>query len=821
MQSSPLSQEQAGLDLRAYLGMFLYHRWLVLCGVVVGLAFGIYQASGYQPQYSATAVIKVEKKTPDLAPSALRIGSLGDPFEQPFAEEVQILKSRAFLARVAQRLNPAVELLPVTSPAFYGLVWLKVWLLGYRDLPLVSAGNAVSVTLRDVQMGEDVRSGMYTLVFTDAHSFTISPEGEAGSMSGSLEQPFTGWGFSLVVTGGPGEPGRRLRFRVSNPEEMIARLRQSLSLLRVKDTSFLQITATASNPPWAQAVVQGAIAEYIEFGQQQRAQRMAQSLGYIDRQLEVVLNNVEAGLNAVRHYKEQHPLASLAEDTKGLVSQSASYEVQLRKVEENLTTAQALRDSLHDRSGNNGTGSLLLIQAVTLGDPKLVTHVEELIGLGEKKLSLGANYSIPDPASREIDLKTRHVQAKLMEYVSILMSLYKKQETFLREVLQDYEAKMQKLPELEQGLSRLTRSLKVYQDIYAYLIQRREETQIARATEVGYTVMVIEPPFVTPVPQTFATRYGVLIGLALGFVGGCALVVLRERHDPALNSVGDVERSLELSVLGTVPSFQPESSEVDVDPRLVVQHQPRSSAAESYRVLRTNIQFSEPDQKIKTLLLSSAAASEGKSVSTANLALAIAQMGQKTLLIDADLRRPTLHRLLHLEREPGLSDVLVGLTPWREAVRVTAMEHLFVLPCGKTPPNPAELLGSAHMGQLLEEWSQEYDRILFDTPPIMAVTDPIILASKCDQTLLVVRAHQTPRETVQRALVALSTIHASVIGVLFNSVDVTRGYGYGYSYYYYYQRYNQGYYSEAPRRRRWWQQPRRRWRDQRHSSQST
>ncbi len=308
----------------------------------------------------------------------------------------------------------------------------------------------------------------------------------------------------------------------------------------------------------------------------------------------------------------------------------------------------------------------------------------------------------------------------------------------------------------------------------------------------------------------------------LGLVGGCALVLLRERQDPALNSVGDVERFLELPVLGTIPLFQLEDSEVDVDPQIMVLHQPRSSAAESYRVLRTNIQFFEPDRKIKTLLVSSAMASEGKSVSVANLAVAITQMGQKTLLIDADLRRPTLHRLFHLEHEPGLSEVLVGLTPWREAVQATALEQLFVLPCGKIPPNPAEILGSAHMSQLLEEWSQEYDRVLFDTPPIMAVADPVILASKCDQTLLIVRAHQTPKETVQRGLVALTTVHASVIGVLFNNIDVKRGYGYSY---YYYHRYNQGYYSEAAKPRRWWQlslvltpwQPRQRRRHRRRS----
>src|SRR5215471_5329300 len=150
MQSSSFPQGQEGLDLRTYLGMFLYHRWQVFCCIVVGLAFGIYQWSGYKPEYKATAVIKVEKKGPDLGPKA----SLTERVEQPFAEEMQIIKSRAFLERVAQRLNHKIELLQVTSPA---LQWL----------PWVSPVKAAPVTLRDVQVEQEARSGVYTLAFTD------------------------------------------------------------------------------------------------------------------------------------------------------------------------------------------------------------------------------------------------------------------------------------------------------------------------------------------------------------------------------------------------------------------------------------------------------------------------------------------------------------------------------------------------------------------------------------------------------------------------------------------------------------------------------
>ncbi|MGH8057964.1 MAG: CpsD/CapB family tyrosine-protein kinase, partial [Candidatus Entotheonellia bacterium] len=274
----------------------------------------------------------------------------------------------------------------------------------------------------------------------------------------------------------------------------------------------------------------------------------------------------------------------------------------------------------------------------------------------------------------------------------------------------------------------------------------------------------------------------------------------------SLKSVDEVERVLGVPVFGTIPDFQPvvgPDTTADVDPRLVVLCEPKSSAAEGYRTLRTNIQFAEPDKRIKTLVVTSPLASEGKTVSAANIAVVMSQLGQRTLLVDADQRRPTIHQLFHVPQEPGLSDVLIGAVSWREAVKATPVGDLFVLSCGRMPPNPAELLGSARMSQLLEEWGQEYDRILLDCPPMLAVTDPAMLASKCDKTLLVIRANQTPKEAAQRALGMLGTVHAAVMGIILNGIRVELGYGYryGYSYYYYHRHYHR-YYSEEPRPRR-------------------
>jgi len=796
MQAVPLPQEQEGLNLHDYIGILLRYKWLVLCCFVVGLAAGVYMGSGSEqrPEYQASALLKVGKKGPGFL-------SAGIMEERTFAEEIEITKSRAFLERVARRLKHEIEVLSVTPPKPHQPTWLTSWLSGNAVFAwaALTTGTAVPrvapVTLRDVQVSEAARSGVYTLVFTDARTFVVSPEGWEQPRTGELERHFPGWGFSFTVTGGPVAAQTRLILRVRTLEEVIATLGKSLVFSPLKETNLLRISTTAHSPDRARESAQTVIEEYMAFGRQQSEQEAAQSLEYMTRQLEIVQNNIEEYLSAVRNFKEQHPLASLAEDIPALISQSASYEIQLRKdlrkVRENMATAQALLTALEGPSDQNTTGSTILNQATILGDAKVLEAVGSLLGLEEEHRTQGAHYFIVDPTTRELESKARRARTRLVQHISALLNMYQKQAEFLQQVIAEFEAKLQVLPELEQGLSRITRRLKVHQDMYSYLVQRREETQIARTTEANYTVVVIDPPYVRAVAQMSKKLRSIAIGLLLGLAGGVGLALLRERLDLSLKSVEEVERTLGLPVFGTIPEFgarKAKPATAPVDPSLIVLFQPQASAAEGYRILRTNIRFAEPDKRLKTLVLSSAMVGEGKSVSVANLAVAISQTGQKTLLVDADMRRPTLHHLFRLEREPGLSDVLIGRTSWQEAVQATAVENLSVLPCGKIPPNPAELLGSARMSQLLAEWQQEYEQILLDSPPLLAVADPALLASKCDQMLLVVRAHRTPAEPVQRALAGLATVHAPVRGVVFNAVDVTKAYRY-----YYYYRYHYGY----------------------------
>lgn len=213
---------------------------------------------------------------------------------------------------------------------------------------------------------------------------------------------------------------------------------------------------------------------------------------------------------------------------------------------------------------------------------------------------------------------------------------------------------------------------------------------------------------------------------------------------------------------------------------LITQLNPRSPISEQYRTLRTNLEFSAVDEELKTILVTSSSPSEGKSMTTANLASVYAQQGKKVLLIDADLRKPTAHYTFRLDNLRGLSNVLVGESRLEEVINPSSIDHLEIISSGPIPPNPSELLGSNRMKALIEEARKLYDVILFDMPPVLAVTDAQILANFVDGSLLVIRSGQTENELAVKAKEALAPAKAKLLGTVLNDREKSRTTNYYY-----------------------------------------
>ncbi|WP_341961716.1 CpsD/CapB family tyrosine-protein kinase [Planococcus maritimus] len=216
--------------------------------------------------------------------------------------------------------------------------------------------------------------------------------------------------------------------------------------------------------------------------------------------------------------------------------------------------------------------------------------------------------------------------------------------------------------------------------------------------------------------------------------------------------------------------------------KLVARIKPNSLISEQYRTIRTTINFSLPGNEMKTLLFTSASKEEGKSTTSANMAIVFAESGKKVLLVDADMRKPTLHHTFHLNNHMGLANLLIGKGELEQSVRDSGIQGLELLTSGQIPHNPAELLDSPMLDRLIEKMKERYDLIIFDSPPILSVSDSKIMANKCDGTVLVVNTGKTEKQSAIKARDSLTTSKAYIVGVVMNNYKLSKDHYYSYEY---------------------------------------
>jgi capsular exopolysaccharide synthesis family protein len=294
--------------------------------------------------------------------------------------------------------------------------------------------------------------------------------------------------------------------------------------------------------------------------------------------------------------------------------------------------------------------------------------------------------------------------------------------------------------------------------------------------------------------------------LFTGLLLGIAISWGREQMDRSLKTPADVEEKLGTTCLGLLPAFsedrdkavsakapsrrrRPDAS--TLPPELVVHDAPLSGIAEAARSIRTNIMFMNPDRPYKRLLVTSAAPAEGKTTVACSIAIALAQGGQRVCIVDCDLRRPRLHRIFDRAGDAGVTNVIVGDATVDEVAKPTMVQNLSCVPAGPTPPNPADLLHSDRFKKFLADLSDQFDRVVIDSPPVVPVTDSAIISTLVDGTVFVVKAFATSRHMSQQGLRTLRDVDAPVVGVVLNAVNLSsREYSYAYQYYYHREGYS-------------------------------
>ena len=330
----------------------------------------------------------------------------------------------------------------------------------------------------------------------------------------------------------------------------------------------------------------------------------------------------------------------------------------------------------------------------------------------------------------------------------------------------------------------LKREVNTNKDIYKSLLERVGETEVTgelRTTNVS----VVDKAIVPRKPAKPKKKQNLLIAFLIGIFGGCGLAFLIESLDQSLKTPEDIKNHIGIPSLASIALPQKKDDEKS-NPEFICKERPKSTISESYRSLRTSIMFTAVEHRRKTLLLTSSGPQEGKTTTAINLAIVAAQSGEKTILVDADLRKPRIEKAFNIDMKHGLSEVLSGAEKLDTVIHKTDLENLDVIACGTIPPNPSELLGSKKMEELLARLSDNYDRIVIDTPPVLAVTDAVVLAGKVDGAIIVVKAGETNRKAAHKTREILESVGKSnVLGAVLNMVETQRSGGH----YYYYQYY--------------------------------
>jgi len=595
----------------------------------------------------------------------------------------------------------------------------------------------------------------------------------------------------------PEKPAQSAIAKAVEPESfLVPAILDGIQVTPIRNSRLVDIGFETRNPALAAQVVNTIARVYIDTSLDTKLKATQEAMNWLNTRVEEERKKVEQAEQALLRYKEQHNIITdFSKDVETITAQKLA----------------ALNAQVIDAEAKRVEAETRYKQAAALGKtPDMIESIPELltndlikqikgmeVELYKRRSELSKRYGANHPQIIAIQNELDTLQGRKAEEVKrVVNSLYndykvaQARELYLKNSLNQQKGESFTLNEKAINYSVLRREAESTKEMYDLVIKRFKETSLTENIRTG-NIRIIDPAVVPKTPVKPKKLQNLLLGLVIGLVLGVGLAFFLEYLDNTIKVPGDVKERLKIPYLGPVPVFtaadgNPGNPDRKPKDDLITLTSPKSTASEAYRGIRTSILFTAADTAPRAILVASAAPGEGKTVTASNLAVTMAQAGNRVLIIDSDLRRPKLHRVFDLSRDKGISNILAGNCTIDEAIVHSQVPGIDLIPSGPVPPNPSEMLGSQQMVRLMEAVRGRYDLTIVDSPPITAVTDAVILSRLVDGILLVIRAGETHREIVKNGIGLLKGANARILGAILNGVEMGRDSYYYYQYYYYY-----------------------------------
>jgi len=596
----------------------------------------------------------------------------------------------------------------------------------------------------------------------------------------------------------PPQAGDSIRVSSMQPDParaagLLGAFRGGLSVQIMRNTRLVQISYMHPDPHLATEIVNALVKTFIEENFKTKYESVTQTSEWLSTELADLQLKVQTSEEKLVRYQKDHSILGV-DEKQNIVT------AKLNELNNVLTAAETDRIQKESNYRLAVTGDPAALPKTSGTSSMLERLREKEADLNTQSAQATTRFGSGYPKVVELNNQLKQVRTEIVaeetrvqqgvrdEYLAALQ-----RENLLTTAFEQQKREANQLNESAIEYSVLKRDAESNRQLYQDLQQRLKEAGVSAGLRSG-NIRVVDVARIPTYPIKPDVHRNIQLGLLLGLACGIGLAFLLETLDTSIRSMEELSAISTLPALGTIPlqlssngylrkRLKTMSTETSESPALVTYARPKSEAAEAYRALRTSILLSSFGAPPKVILVTSALPQEGKTTISANSALVLAQRGSRVLLIDADLRRPSIDKLFGFRSRGGLSTLISGVDKIEDVVvPFTQVPNLWILPAGPIPPQPAELLGSTVMKNHITRWRDEFDHIVIDTPPCLSVTDAVILSPEADRVILVTRAGKTTKPALRRACELLLHVNARVMGTVLNALDLHSGGSYYYTY---------------------------------------